>query len=296
MSEEVQASAPTSESNETTSNESTGTNTTAQNESNQQKMDAVKELGSEFDNHKVTIVIDGEPQNLTVAELKKLTSLEKSSHKRFQSAADISKKAQEFWQKMEDPDEFFKFKGMNPVEYAEAKLKAAIEEAELSPEQKKAREKEQELSAREKKMMQFYEQKAQEEIQQGIGEAFKAVNLPKSPLLMSKIAATVAASMDRAKSDGSEPLTYQEAAVKVKSWFQNGLKETLTSLPPQEIAAYLGPDLVKKLKEHLIAQVNGPATAKGPSPLVNQQQTSTKPKSKKTFTSRQEWEDFVDGL
>jgi len=291
MSEEVQASAPTADNAEAT-NESTST----EQSDNQNKIEAAQELGAEYDNKVVTLVIDGEPQKLTVAELKKLTSLEKSSQKRFQSAADISKKAQEFWQKMEDPDEFFKFKGMNAVEYAEAKLKAAIEESELSPEQKKARDKEQELSKKEKEIMSFYEQKAQEEIQQGIGEAFKAVNLPKSPLLMSKIAATVAASMDRAQADGSKPLTYQEAAVKVKTWFQNGLKETLTSLPPQEIAAYLGPDLVKKLKEHLIAQVNGPATAKGPAPSVSQDNTPTKQKPKKVIQTRQEWEEYINNL
>jgi hypothetical protein len=307
MSEDVQASAPdtnnssaepTEPSNKDNNGqaETTGQNTKAQDTDNAKKIAAAKELDESFDDRIVKLVIDGEPKELTVREMKKLTSLEKASQSRMQKAAEVSKKAQEFWEKMQDPDEFFKFKNMNPVEYAEMKLKKAIEEAEMSPAQRDAAQKELKLKERETQIQQFYEQRAQQEIEQGIGEAFKEANLPRSPFLMGKMAQAVLASENKAQESGQPPLSYKDAAAKVKTWFQNGIRETMTNLPPQEMISYLGPELVKKLQAQLIAQVQGPATAKGPAQAASQEQLKTKPKTKQTFRSSKEFQDYVDGL
>lgn len=261
---------------------------------NKEKLAAVKELSADMDDYIVKFVIDGEPKEMTVREMKKLTSLEQASQKRFQQATEITKKAQDFWERMQDPEEFFKYKKMDPVQFAEAKLRAAIEEAEMSPAQKEARDKEAKLKAKEAEIENFYEQRAKEEIDRGIGEAFQKVKLPKSPFLISKIAATVAQSLDRAKSDGGEPLSYEEAAVKVKTWYQNGLRSTMADLPPEEMIEYLGKESVEKLRQHLLAQVKGPATAKGPAQAVpNSGDSSSKPKHKKVLRNASDWDAFL---
>jgi hypothetical protein len=287
MSEQVQATeAPTTE---------PVVETQATEQSTEQKVEAAKELGQEFDDYKVKVVIDCEPQELTVKELKKLSSLEQASRKRFQEAVDTKDKVMKMWEDMvQDEDKYFKAKGKDKVAYAEEVLRKAIEEAEMSPEQKAAREKEETLSKKEQMIQEFYAKQAQEDIDRGIGEAFKESGLPKSPLLIQKIAATVAQSMDRAKVDGTKPLSYQEAAVKVKTWWNNSIKETMAGLSPEETVQYLGPETVEKLRQHIIAQVSkGPATAKGQAPAATSA-PKVKERHNKTFKSWDEFHAFVD--
>lgn len=289
MSEEVQATEVPTQEPVTAQDGQTTEQTTAE------KVEAAKELGAEFDDYKVKVVIEGEAKEMSVKELKKLSSLEQASRKRFQEAVDTKEKVMKLWEDMvQNDDMYFKAKGKDKVAYAEEVLRKAIEEAEMSPEQKAAREKEEKLTQKEKMIQEFYAKQAQEDIDRGIGEAFKESGLPKSPLLIQKIAATVAQSMDRAKVDGGKPLSYQEAAVKVKTWWNNSIKETMAGLSPEETVQYLGPETVEKLRQHIIAQVNkGPATAKGPAPVVSGA-PKVKARHDKTFKSWDEFHAFVD--
>ena len=263
-----------------------------------EEKEQLKLLGADMDDHIVEMLIDGQPQKLKLAELKKLTSLEKASQKRLQEAAEIKKKTQGLFEKWtKDPNEYFKAAGMDPVKFAEEQLKRAIEEAEMSPEQKKAREEKAQLDAKQKEIEQWYIQRAEEEVETGIVEAFQKTGLPKSPFLMSKIAAVVAQSMDRQNNNDGEPLSYEEAAVRVKTWFQNSIQETLKSLPEDQMVNFLGPELVGKLKKHFVAQVsNAPATTKSPVKTASAINQVTKPKEKRVFKSTKEFQDYIDSL
>lgn len=294
----VQAVLPTTENtNEVDAASQTEEQKTQEKKDNAKTLKDVKALSEDFDDHIVTIKIDGQEKQMTVRDMKKLQSLEQASQQRFQKAQEITKKAQDFWERMQDPDEFFKYKKMNPVEYAEAKLRAAVEEAEMSPEQKAAREREQELTTKEKEIMRFYQEQAQKEIDQGIGQAFQKAGLPKSPFLVSKIAALVSQSIDRSKSDGSEPLSYEQAADKVKVWFQNGIKETLTHLPEDQLMKYLGSEIVEKLRKMMLAQVqSAPASVNSPAKAVSAEQNKLKPKQKVVARTWREFHDMIDKL
>jgi hypothetical protein len=254
----------------------------------------IKALPKEYDDAVVELVIDGKPTQMTVAELRKVKQLEAASNKRFQEAADIQKKVQSFLERgKEVPEELLAKLGIDPDEFAEALLRKRIEEAKLSPEQRQAAEERRQFEEERKAWESNVSERVRHDIDTGITEAFKETQLPKTPFLVARIAAMVNESIKHSQKSGGEPLSFKEAAVKVKTWFREGMRQTLTGLPLEEKLAFLGDDTLKEIQNHLLSQVGAQANTAKPDAEVAPQ---AKKSQKKVFKSQKEWREFMDSL
>jgi hypothetical protein len=256
----------------------------------------IKSLDAKFDDHEVEIVIDGEPVKMSVKELKAVKQKEVASNKRFQQAADIEKKVKAFLDRgKEVPEELLAKLGIDPEEFAESLLRRKIEEAQLSPQEKKEREMRKQFEEEKQQWEGTVRERVQHEIDTGITEAFKTTGLPKSPFLVARIAAMVNESIKLSQKNGEvKPLSFSDAAVKVKEWFVEGTRQTLKSLPLQERLNILGDDIVNELMQHRLTQV-GQSPAAPKMPTDEPVQAKNPNKTKKVLTPK-EWREYVDSL
>ena len=255
-----------------------------------------KSLGAEFDDYEVETIIDGEPVKMTVKELRNVKQKEVASNKRFQQAAETEKKVRAFLERgKEVPEELLSKLGIDPEEFAEALLRKRIEEAQMSPEQRQANEEKRRFEEEKKQWESTVQQRVQHEIDQGITDAFKTTGLPKSPFLVARIAAMVNESIKLSqKNPDHAPLSFPEAAVKVKEWFVEGTRQTLKSLPLEERLKVLGDDVVEELMQYRLTRLG---KAKAPSaevPATAQAPSSKQPK--KVLSSKKEWEEWINSL
>jgi len=256
-------------------------------------------LAAEEDMDKVVqVTIDGQPQQLTVRELARLTSLEKASQARFKEAAEREKKLMKMWEDMnEDPEKVLRKLNKNPDEWAESYLKKKIEEMQMSPEQREYKKQQEEFQRQKAEFEAQATARLREEIDTEMTNAFSAAKLPKSPFLAARMAGLIAQSIENAKKTGEQPLTYQEAANRVKIWYQNSFKETFSQMDPNGILDFLGPEAVQKVRAALVNQVSKGTvpTANSARPALKAQATQVKPKPTKKMTER-EWREHVDSL
>jgi hypothetical protein len=254
----------------------------------------IKALDKQFDDYQVEIVIDGEPVKMSVKELKAVKQKEVASNKRFQQAAEIEKKVKSFLERgKEVPEELLAKLGIDPEEFAESLLRKKIEEAKMSPEQRQAAEERKRFEEERKEWEMTVRERVKHEIDVGMTEAFKATGLPKQEYLMGRVAALVRNSnVLSQKDDRVKPLSFQEAAVKVKDWYFNDLRQTLKGLPLEERLKVLGDDVVEELMKYRLTQVGQPTKKE---PAVEPAQAKPKQKPKKYYTPK-EWRELVDSI
>jgi len=255
-----------------------------------------KALGAEYDDYEVETIIDGEPVKMTVKELRNVKQKEVASNKRFQQAAEIEKKVKAFLDRgKEVPEELLSKLGIDPEEFAEALLRRRIEEAQMSPEQRQAMEEKRRFEEEKKQWEATVAQRVQHEIDQGITEAFRSTGLPKSPFLVARIAAMVNESIKLSqKNPDQKPLSFQEAAVKVKEWFVEGTRQTLKSLPLEERLKVLGDDVVEELMQYRLTRLGQAKKPASEEPATAQAPAKKQPK--KVITSKKEWEEWINSL
>jgi len=242
------------------------------------------------------VTIDGEEKELTVRELARLNSLEKASQKRFQEASNYNKKIEDFINNSKDPAKALQKLGHDPEKFVEEYMRQKIEEMKLTPEQKKELEEKSKFQEEKKQWEAQVETRIREEIDVEMSRAFKESGLPKSPFLAARMAGVVAQSIEKSKNGQSEPLSYQEAAVKVKSWFQNATRETLSQMDAKAILDFLGPDMAKKLQGAFVQRIEGGTV---PTPNSNgsvKKAVPEKQKSQKKFTNWKEYHNYIDSL
>jgi len=267
----------------------------------EQQQPEKKYLPPELEDAVYKVTIDGEEKELTIKELARLQSLEKASQRRFQEASAYSKKIDDFIQgAKKDPETALKKLGYSEEqieEFSAAKIKRIIENAQMSPEQRKELEERTKFNEEKEQWNQQVESRIREEIDVEMSQAFKSSGLPKSPFLAARMAGLVAQSMEKSKNGQSKPLSYEEAAGKVKSWFQNATKETLSQMDAKAILDFLGPDMAKKLQQAFVHRIEGgtvpSANSKGPVKTVPTQSKNTE---KKKFTNWREYQEYIDTL
>ena len=259
----------------------------------------IKALGAEYDDHVVAVKIDGEEKQLTVGELKRLTSLEKASQKRFEEASEREKKALQLVQiAKENPEELFQKLGMNAEEFAENLLRRRVEESEMSPEQRELMQIKKERAKEQEEYNRIQAQRYREEMDKGFTEAFSKAELPKQPFLVQRAAAEMRASIQRAKAGQGEPLSFEGAVDKVRSWLSDGIRGYLNELTPEGIAQFLGDDTVAKLRQHEVSRIR---TGTAPSAKSNERAAlkdavPAKRSQKRKPMSEKEWRSYVDSL
>lgn len=263
----------------------------------QQQVIEKKYLPADLEDAVYKVTIDGEEKELTIKELGRLQSLEKASQRRFQEAASYNKKIEDFVNNAKDPMKILQKLGHDPEKFAEEYMRKRIEELQMSPEQKKETEERLKFNEEKEQWNQQVETRIREEIDVEMSQAFKSSGLPKSPFLAARMAGLVAQSIEKSKNGDSKPLSYEEAAGKVKSWFQNATKETLSQMDAKAILDFLGPDMAKKLQQAFVHRIEGgtvpSANSKGSAPAVP---TKSKNTEKKKFTNWRDYQEYIDTL
>jgi len=263
----------------------------------QQQAEAKKYLPADYEDAVYKVTIDGEEKELTIKELGRLQSLEKASQRRFQEAAAYNKKIEDFVSNAKDPEKALKKLGHDPEKFAEEYLRRRIEEMSMSPEQRKENEERSKFMQEKEEWNQQVETRIREEIDTEMSSAFKASGLPKSPYLAARMAGVMAQSIEQSKNGQGKPLSYEEAAGKVKSWFQNATKETLNQMEPKAILDLLGPELAKKLQTAFVQRIEGgtvpSANSKGSAKAVPSISKNTE---KKKFNNWREYQEYIDTL
>jgi len=270
-------------------------------ESQQQAVEAAPEksyLPEEQLDSVYKVTIDGEEKEMTVREIVRLQSLEQASQNRFRQASEANRKVEEFVQfAKKDPESALRKLGYDPEEFSTSFLKKKIAEMQMSPEQLQENQERTKFQEEKKQWEGQVESRIREEIDTEMTQAFQSSGLPKSPFLAARMAGLVAQSMEKSKNGDSKPLSYSEAAVKVKSWFQNATKETLGQMDAKAILDFLGPDMAKKLQGAFVQRIEG-----GTVPTANSQgspkgvPTQTKAKPNKTFNNWRDYHKYVDSL
>jgi hypothetical protein len=218
---------------------------------------------------------------------KAVKDLEKGFHSKAQEAARL-RKEQEEWSKL-DEVEFMKKKGKDPIAWAEEMIARKIEELSMSPEQKRAMENERKLAeyeerdrkAKEEMEQQEYTRREQEEmtrLDSEIAEAFKSSGLPKHPYYVQRMAAEMLGASKR-----GEDLSAAEAAAKVKAKTRGEMREAISQLEPESIEEFLGPEVLKRIREFEVKRVtakSAPTIDSGKRPEGKTPQAQSKESSK----------------
>lgn len=258
----------------------------------------IRALDKRYDDHVVEIVVDGEKRAMTVGELKKVKQLEAASNKRFQEASEKEKRLMSFLEsKRERPEELLATLGVDPDEWAERRLERMVKLAQMDPEQRAFLEQKERFEEDQKVWQAEAEQRVRHEIDRGITDAFKETGLPKTPFLVARLAAIVRQSNEMAiKDPRQKPISFQDAAVMVKEWYREGIRQTLTQLPPEALSEYLGDEFLTKLRQHQLSQVGTPIKARAAgdaNPNEEAPKRSSKQKEKPKFTKSSDYMNWV---
>lgn len=209
------------------------------------------------------------PKQLATA----IKELERGMQARFQEAATIKKQFNDFAQAAKaNPDLFFKQFGVDPDQYTQARLAQKLQREMMSPDQRKSLELEEEnrrlkadneTRAQQEKVQRErveYEQADRQNKTQML-DSWKKSGLPEDPRFLSWMAATMRAAVLQQK-----PLTWDQVADIVKRDYWAHSKRTVSSLTPQQLEEYLGPDALKKWREFDVARVANPTAQASNSP------------------------------
>lgn len=255
----------------------------------------------DFKGTKHRLKVDGAEEELNYEDVIKLAQLGKASGKRFQEAAQLRNEISDLFEKSkQNPDEFFKLLGLDPVQYAEQKLRAAVEELSLTDEQKDAREAKRRLAeyeAREKAAKEHSEKAQREqqemlvakqiddEIAQALAES--GIKNPK-PRHVARIAEQLLASL--ADESATQRWSAKEAYEKVRGDYLQDISEYLEDLEAPQLLEVLPKSIVEKLRKHDIDSVK-----KGT--LSKPQAGSSLPKTAETKKQKaRSMDDFFNSL
>jgi hypothetical protein len=228
-----------------------------------------------------------------------IKALERGFHSKAQESASLKKEmtARESLAK-QNPKEFVKKFGLDPVEFAESTLAEQLEMMAMSPEQRELRDlkawkEQQEKLANEAKEREEQERVSKQEAELSktlrgeILSAWKESGLPAHPYFGQVIARHMLA----ASSQGKE-LPAAKAAAIVRREFTGHVREILSQLTPEALQEMLGDEPLKKWREfdvkRVIPQGSQKSSAKGPEKSVSQKQ---KPMTEAEFRN---WNPLAD--
>lgn len=276
-------------------------------------------LEADHEDALVKVKIDGQEQELTIKELKRLNSLEKASQKRMQEAALEAKRAKAFLQSLEqNPNEALeRLLGERFDTLAEERLARKYELMQMSPEQRENLRLKSELEARQKaefeskksvieeikklsdkvpENLEKYSREdlanyrdhlnsvnaqAQEALQNEMIGAWEETKLPKHRAWANWMAQEMIAHEKRT----GEPLQAKEAAAKVKADWLKFNQQILGQMDAQAIHDFLGKEIVQRLIDHKIQGVTDQA-AQGFQRQAPTQSASQEPKK---YLNQAEW-------
>jgi len=254
---------------------------------------AARELGDSDMDALVTLKINGETVKKPLREAIKLSQLEQASYEKMKRAAEAERQYQlkeaQFKQWANDPETLFKQLGKNFDDVATDYFAKKYELAQMSPEQRKLMEAEQKLQqyeANERKskadvvsalkeyfpevaedklysysreeLVEALNQKqdqvkqAESQVQQELIQAWEATGLPKHKWFGAQMAFAM---MNHQKSTKS-PLLAKDAALKVKSDFNNFVKDVVKQMDAKSILEFFGDEAIEKIRKYEVERVS----------------------------------------
>lgn len=247
---------------------------------------------------KIKVKIDGLEDEVDLESLKRDYQKYRGADKRFQEAAELSKKAKPYVDAIEkaktagdfneilkhvDPQTFRKF--------AESWLWDKIQYDELPPEKKEAIEAKQRAEAAEAQLaerkkqdeereLETFKSQAAKEIDDEISEAIKGMGVRPTPRLIARVAETILASM---VDETSPRMAAKDALPRTVADLESDLNEYLTNLPVDKLRGLLPKKTLDALRKAEVEQVMAQAPQKARqraerepvNPLKNQRSMST---------------------
>lgn len=244
----------------------------------------------------VSVDINGQSQEMSVRELKKLQQLERVSRQKMSEAAKQAQKSQAIVQAIQNGDAgaFKQLTGLDLDQYTEAHLAKKYEMMQMSPEQRELMElrqaKEQQAkleqqskqevakeiaqlgieipeealkNATKEQLANFLQEKRQQfqaeeqRLQQEVIGAWEKTGLPKDKYFGSMMSYEMMTFQKRS----GEPLQAEKAAAIVKNKFVNNVREIVSKMDAPAIQEMLGKEIVQMLRDYDVQRVTGQAAS-----------------------------------
>jgi hypothetical protein len=196
--------------------------------------------------------------------LRKRKELDRAAFAKFEEAAKIRKQLESL--RESDPEEFFKLRGIDPLEYAIQKLQREVALKEATPEQRALMEAQAKIQALEAERQQFQTQREQQEdaavreqfvakLDKELPAAVQKFGLPTDPVIFRSVAGVIA---DQLRSGIPEDA---EAAAEVVADAYRATFKTHAATLKYEDAVKQYPEFVKLIREGDLARARtAPAT------------------------------------
>lgn len=224
------------------------------------KPDAAPET-TKAERHRIKVY--GQEQDLSIDELKVLAQKGAGADKRFNEAAQLSKKAEALHKAYAEGDVATIKKLLGPDRFhklATEHFKELLEEEEMSPQEKKLREREKSLKAKEEehskreKEENSRKQKALEDhyaerFDKEFTAAMTEAKLPRTPSTLKRMAEAMMVSLEHGLD-----LSAKEVAEVVRQDFHGATKEALLAMG-DDLFDYLGPDVEEKFRKRSLSKV-----------------------------------------
>ncbi len=232
---------------------------------------------AEQERRKYKLKVDGAEQEFEWGEAEVTTRLQKAlaAEKRMQEAAELRKQFQQFKQQFEQ-DPFEAAKLLNPDmdldALAEQRILQKYQESQLPEHERAQREFERQKQqyetqiaelkrAEQMRYQQEMETKVQKQIEEQFGQALEAGNLPRNRYTMAMMAEVARLNLDH----GLE-LSPQQLAAEVQERMSGINRHVVTSLKGEQLAKYLGDDVVREILKYSVAKVKPGQTQATPAP------------------------------
>lgn len=213
-----------------------------------------------------------------------------------------------------NPDTFFEQLGINPDEYAQARMAKYLEQQAMSPEARRAVQLEKEKEAQKAELQKYkdkekldadeaqYKQHSQA-IRSELVEALKKTSLPEAsidPEEMTYLAGRTVA-MKRAAEEQGLDWTWDDCASKIEDAWWQSTKKTLSQLKPEQAEERFGRDFFTAWREFDLKRVTPKAAAKNSPPKKQQMSPSEDPSPASTerrskVSNERKFEDLWDKL
>ena len=201
------------------------------------------------------VKVDNEELEVDEQELLKGYAHNKAAARRMDEATRARQEAMEALQLMRNnPREALQRLGIDLNKFSNDYINEQLQEAMLTPEQKKARDMERELQQwrqLQKQAQEQLEQQALAEKQQALAtqieeqmtQALQASKLPKNAFTVGRIAHYLRAAWQA----GYKDATPQDVIGKVRAEYNNDMKSLLSEVPEEALEELLGPDILRRI-------------------------------------------------
>jgi hypothetical protein len=271
---------------------------------------AVKELGDDALDHLVSVKVQGKVQKMPLRDVLSGYQLRQVSDKKMQEAASYKKsvdsQVQQFvnWAK-ENPDQFLSKTGIDPDEFAEARLAKRLEMMGMSEEQRRAHDLEQENRRfKQQEEERLKEQEAAENARKDaevaqqldviIAKEFEMSGLPKTPYYVKQIAAYMHGAI--ARGEQLRPGFAKDIVAKrANSEMDVAYKARLDSMSDEDLLSYLGDGVLKRIRKAEIKHVTQKAMPGVSGSRPANRAVTSRTKKDKPLNERG-WREYMESL